>query len=215
MSRNFQQKGANRPPRRVYVARTLVEPQAEVNDFLNAVARHVVRRIGGKALVSTIGALHITLLESAGTTPAFRLRGFSPQDVHRFSAELQQYLGNIEGTRNGITVQVDPDRPLRWFGWQANQLALNVLPNTALRQEREHIETFLRERFGVVPELRVLDEHVVFGAFNANAISREDRRDPVALLPEGVIVPDQLALNGLMVFLNGIGDSATMPIERA
>ncbi len=214
MGRSTHNKDGARVPKRVYVARTLVTPQPEASTFLDEAARNIVKRIGEKTLVNTIGALHITLLESAGTTPAFRHKRFTPQDVHRFSAELQQYLSDIEGTSDSIVVEIDPSKPLRWFGWSSNQLALNVMPNDRLRQEREHIEAFLRERFGSLPELRTLDEHIVFAAPKAGAVRGEILRNPLGLLPEGIVIPDRLALNGLMVFLNGIGDSATFPVEH-
>ena len=214
-SRDTYRRENDRTPRRVYVARTLVEPQDEVNKFLNTLARYLVQQRDRRTFgVSALGALHMTLLESAGTTPAFRQRGYTPNEVRRLSIGLQQYLANIDNTRKETKVEVDPDNPLRWYGRQANRLALNVTQNPDLQQERLHIEAFLLEHFGAVPELRALDEHVAIASFNPHTISPEARCDPTSLLPRGIVIPKTIALNGLMVFLNGIGGAGTVPVAR-
>lgn len=218
-ARNTRGKESVVRPKRVLVARTVVEQQ-ELDNFLNVTARHCLRReLGKRALagtaISNIGSLHTTLLESRGTARDFRRKGFTPADVHKFKADLQQQLSDMEGTRQHITVQVDPERPLRWYG---SILAFNILPNDALRQERQYIEDFLAERFGRVPELRPLDEHIAFGQFDRNMRSGEANRNPGLLLPECAKIPAEFALNGLAVFLDGVGEvpgvSSPVRIDR-
>ena len=207
MPRTIHQKDGQQRPRRVQVARTLVEPQPELSGFLDSVGRHLVRQLGRKVIVSTMGSLHITLLESLGATSAFSQHRFTPQDVHSFYVELQQYLSDIEGTRDTTVVSINPERPLKWFGRRQDKLGFNVLPNEALRQERAYIEEFLLERFGELPSLNPLYEHVVFAGFTPNAVSSDAQRNPEMLLPDGAIIPEQLAVNGLVVYLNGMGDA--------
>lgn len=199
--RNAHANEVSRSGKHVAVARTLVL-QPEVDHFLNVTGRHVARALGHNAMVGATGNLHITLLESRGTRRDFRHKRFTPQDVHAFSRELQQYLHDREGTQEGLVVAVDPEKPLKWYG---NLLAFNIMPDSRLRTERQYIEDFLAERLGQVPKLRKLDEHVVFGRFTH--VSREVRDDPELLLPECAEIPAGIALNGLMVFLNGVGEA--------
>lgn len=200
--RNAHTHEASRPGKHVAVARTLAY-QPEVDHFLNVIGRHVARALGHNAMVGAIGNLHITLLESRGTRQDFRHKRYTPQNVRAFSGELQQYLYDREGTQEGLVATVDPEKPLKWYG---NLLAFNIMPDARLRAERQYIEDFLAVQLGRVPKLRKLDEHVVFGRFTH--VSRDVRNNPELLLPQGIEIPAGIALNGLMVFLNGVGEAS-------
>lgn len=206
MSRTMYQKRDSQTPKRVQVARTLVEPQPDLSNFLDGFGRHMLARLGNQVVVSTLGGLHITLLESRGTTPAFRRKGYTPPDVRDFSTDLQQYLADKEGTRDRLVVEVNLKNPFKWYGWRSNRLALNVAPSPALRQEREYIEEFVHQRLGGLATLGNLDEHVVIASLARRVIKPAEQNNPGLLLAPDLVVPGEIAVNGLMVFINGIGD---------
>lgn len=199
--RNAHTNEDSRSGKYVSVARTLAYQQ-EVDDFLNVTGRHAARMLGRDAMVGTLGYLHITLLESRGTRRDFGRKGYTRQDVHTFSGDLQQYLHNREGTQGAHVVTINPEEPFKWYG--KNLLAFNIMPDPRLRTERQHIEDFLAEKLGRVPKLRKLDEHIVFGRFTN--VSSDAYNHPELLLPECAEIPANIALNGLAVFFNGVGE---------
>jgi len=190
----------------VLVGRTLVEEQREIDAFLNALGRHMVRHFGeGKANVLTLGFLHLTVAESYAARLGFNRNGYTTQDVRRFRSELQQHLDD-NGARDGIVLEVDPKHPLKWFGKYSNKLALHPLPNPKLQAQRELIEGFLARQFGRVERMAPFYGHVVIASLRPGVVGPEAQRDPTLLVPAGIAIPEVIALNGLTVFLGEIGD---------
>jgi len=206
--RSTHDRGERRPSQKVLVGRTLVEAQPEVDAFLNSVGRHIIRHFGDrKAKVLTLGFLHLTVAESYAASKGFSQNSYTNQDVRRFRSELQQYLDD-NGAREGIILEIDPEHPLKWFGKDSNRLALHPLPSPELQAQRSLIESFLESRFGRVERMAPYYGHVVFASFRPGAVVAGAQRNPEILLPDGIAVPERIALNGLMVFLGGIGDDA-------
>jgi hypothetical protein len=183
--------------RDVYVARTVQEPQKGFERFLNRFARH----LGAGAMINTIGSTHLTFLESSGVMGHFRSRGYTPSDVRAFKCDLEHHLKDTLPSQHAI-VEVNNEVPFKWMAGRAT-LALNVVEDEHLTQERDKIEGFLRDHFGVLPHLRTFDPHITLGRLTRRPTATE-RSDPLELLPDDLRVPAGVALNGLETYLGRI-----------
>lgn len=190
------------PLRDVYVARTVNTPQPKMQDFLDRVAKTA----GRIAEIRTVGSTHITFLETAGVKEQFRQEGFTSADVRAFKGDLELHLRDAGGdeTASERRVRIDRTEPLKWRGYRDSKLALNIIPDDAMLEEREHIEGFLEERFGCVPHMKSFDPHITIGRVNPTALTIEQRRDPLKYISRDVCFPETVALNGLMVYLDRI-----------
>jgi len=203
MASGYARRGGRAPVPDVYVARTIEVPQQPFESFLNAMGR----RVGRVAGIQTITSTHITFLESSRSVrQLFQSRGFTPGDVRHFSGDLHRYLETGAHMQASV-VEIDSERPLVWTGVGADKLALNVKRSDELAEQRECIVDFLRDRFGKVPALREFDPHITVGsAEDLKMIKPEYRKDPSLLVPPRATIPEQITLNGLMVYLDNISD---------
>ena len=202
MGKNRNSQGLGRPLRDIYVARTVEDPQRPFENFL----KRVGKRLGHMASVKTITSTHVTFLESSGSIKqTFRNHQFTPDDVRQFSGALQSYLDK-QRPRENTRVAIDDEQPLVWY--PNNKLALNVVPIDELLEQREVIEQFLVSHFDSVPKLKSFEPHITLGHVDSRVVSREVRQDPRVLLPN-IYIPTEVALNGLMVYLDNIGSDSS------
>lgn len=170
--------------------------------FLNRMGRG----LGRAAAIKTITSTHVTFLAtSTGMRNVFRTHGFTPQDVRRFSGDLQQYIDDEmpEQTRR---VPVYRQRPLTWVGGRSCKLALHLESTDELLGQRELIEQFLAMHFDKVPPLQNFDPHITLGRVDSRLARGDAYRTPELLVPAYAEIPEDIALNGLMTYLDHISD---------
>jgi hypothetical protein len=185
------------PLRDVYVARTVQESEKRFERFLNRFGRH----LGVTAMIHTVGSTHLSFLESRGVKGHFISRGYTPADIRTFKCDLEQHLKDNLPSRRTI-VGVDEKRPLKWMAGRAT-LALNIVEDEHLTQERGEIEGFLTDHFGRLPELRAFEPHITLGRI-IRGLTAAERRDPMELIPDTMDMPYTVALNGLETYLGRI-----------
>ena len=156
--------------------------------------------------IREIEDIHLTLFESGGLGRLFRARGFSPKDVRKFSADLQQHINETDKQHKDITATVHQERPFVWRGRGGNRVALNIRSSDALLEERELITGFFRGQFGKAPAEKSFAPHITF----AEISDGEHSRDPRTLFPEGLAVPSEVTLNGLVVYLGAMDDASSL-----
>lgn len=186
-------------PRTMYVARVVEQRQPPFNTFLSQVRRC----LGHAATIKTIDSTHVTLLDSSPARHGFNRLGYTPSDVRQFSNELQQYLDN-ELQPGDRDVSIDPEQTFVWMGRQCCKLALRLVQDEVLDQERQLIKEFLAAHFSRPPKLLPFEPHITIGQVNHNLISKAAQRNPDALLPSDILIPEQVTLNGLVVYLDYI-----------
>lgn len=181
--------------REVYVARTVREPQRGFERFLNSFGR----RLGAMAMVNihTIGSTHLTFLESRGVSGQFDYLGYGPHDIRAFKGELEQHLKRALPDQRA-RVEVDSEEPLKWMAGGA--LALNIVEDELLTQERDKIEEFLTDHFGEMPGLWPFSPHITIGRLTED-VPLQERDDPMSLVPNGLRIPETIVLNGLETYL--------------
>jgi hypothetical protein len=206
MRRNVNARTSSGPSLRdIYVARTVETAQPRFSNFLDLAGR----QLGRIGMMNAPGSTHLTFIESAPSVKRqFRQQAYTARDVRSFSGELQQHLDSsyLEPDQT-IEVFVDTERPLEWRGKHNDKLALSILLDDRLREEREHAVGFFATKFGTIPELKPFDPHITIGSVDRSSISPEARSNPGLLVAEGLTMPTRIVLNGLMVYLDNIRDS--------
>jgi len=194
--RGASNRQSRSPLKDVYVARTVEEPQPVIESFLNGLGR----ALGHTATIYTIGSTHLTFLESRGLQPHFERDGYGPSDISDFKDELQRHL---EGKfpKEDRTVVLNSRRPLRWIGYR--KLAFNIVPTVHLTAVRASVEEFLGNEFGVVPRMQSFRPHITIGEVHYD-IDNTVPQNPARLLPGGLQIPRNVAMNGLSVYLGSI-----------
>lgn len=195
-----QRRSNGKPFRTVFVARTLELPQDNFESFL----RDTGADLQGIATLRSITSTHLSLFEVSGIRRAMQASHTEPREVAGFSYELSSKLDEYRA--RPIEVEVDRDRPLKIFGKRNDKLALNLIDDEGLVEERQRIETILRERFEIpdseFPEPMPFDPHVTIGHISLRGLSLDAREKTHEMLSPTTVIPESVALNGLRVFLN-------------
>lgn len=193
------------PLRNVYIARTVPDQRP-----LESLTCALARRIGRAANLKSVNVMHMTFLESAGLKQTLVQYGYQSSEVVALAGGLKQFLDK-RGHRRAMHTPIDEDMPLRWMTTRGNVkvLAVNLLPTEQLVDARGHIEEFLRGQLGVVPARKSFVPHVTLGVVHRSAIRGDMHTDPSILVPAYARVPQEVALNGLEVYLDRIDYSTT------
>lgn len=200
----------------VYAARTTETPQPKFEYFL----RRFGKSLAAAATVRDIASTHITLLESLGVKDQFYSFGFDPQDVKSFSRRMQQRIDKSGHNKSPMKVKTDPEEPLRWVGCigldsepiqtsdgqylRPHKLAVGLVLDDRLQDQRGIIEEGLTEEFGELPEMRRFSPHITIGNIHWPWREQYCQQEAVDLLPKNLAVPKTIALNGLAVYLDRI-----------
>lgn len=195
-----QKRANNKPLGAVFVARTLELPQENFEAFL----RDTGSDLQGIATLRSITSTHLSLFEVSGIRRAMKVSHTEPREVAGFSYDLSNKLDVYRA--RPIEVAVDQDKPLKIFGKRNDKLALNLIDDEGLVEERQRIEAILRDRFETeereLPEPMPFDPHVTIGHISLKGLSVEAREKTYEMLSPGTVIPETIALNGLRVFLN-------------
>lgn len=188
-----------KPLRAISVARTVETPQQEFENFL----QNAGRALGHRGNIRNIASTRITLLQSSGVQKVMRYhRRTDPQSATRFSYWMSNQLDSSR--MEPITVAVNPKRPIKIMGTKGDKLTLNIIEDERLAAERNRTENLLQDEFGDLPEIRSFEPHITIGYIGQQALSALEIRRPESLIPNTAI-PESIALNGLMVFVDGNG----------
>lgn len=178
----------------VYALHTVGEPRQGLARFLNGFGRH----LGKAAMIKTVDDAHLTVVESRTTHALFWDMGYKPGQARDCRNRLEQYLGSTVSC-GPMPVNVDAKQPLIWMAGRAT-LALRVVMNEQLAQEREEAVEFLTAEFGKMPpkELPFIP-HITIGSID-RPVTGLERSRPITLLPPGLQIPETIMLNGLKVY---------------
>lgn len=192
----FQRKNYS-PRMAVSIARTVEFPQPDFEDLLHVAGRELGRLVKVREITNT----RITFLQSGGVDRAMkRARNYDNKKLRSFVHGLGSKLD--EHRHYNLEVQVDEHRPLIFIGRNRDKLALNIVPDDRLMEERENIEDALREEFGEVPKMRPFNPHITIGEAT-KLIDESQKKDPCELfVEEGLVIPDFVVLNGLNAYLD-------------
>jgi hypothetical protein len=180
--------------RGVRVARTVQEPQPVFESFLDQFGA----RLGRRAAIKTIAKTHLTFLGSRGLARQFMSHGYTSGHIEAIRDELEERLRKTLPTGHA-TVRVNERAPLLWVG-RVGTLALNIVNDDRLASERAEIEKFLRTRLGELPKLDTFVPHITLGRVR-EAIPYDTWREPLRIVPTDIAIPEEVALNGLAVYL--------------
>lgn len=194
--RHSQGKYDSQSLRAVSIARTVQEPQAEFEEFLKNTGRVLGRRGSIRAITST----RMTFLESRDAKRAMRLGKATPQQSLQFSYWLGNRL-NVSRSKD-LEVTVDDEEPLKIMGNDYDKLVLRVYADQDVVNARNRAEALLAERFGELPEMRSFEPHITLGYIGLSHLTEEQIANPSILLPPEII-PKQVVLNGLSIYLDG------------
>lgn len=203
----------------VYAARTVEAPQPRFDFFLNRLAKN----LGIVATVRTAASTHVTLLESCGVKDLFYDLDFTARDVRQFSRRMQKRIDRAGHYRSPMRARVNPDEPLRWVGYPppgaeqsistnvgpgylASTLALGLVLDERLKDQRGIIEGGLVEEFGELPPIRDFSPHISIASIRKPWRDQFCQQEASDLLPRSLSLPRSIALNGLAVYLDKIHD---------
>lgn len=203
----------------VYAARTTEASPQRFDYFLKRLAKH----LGTVATVRNIASTHVTLLESLGVKDQFYDYDYTAKDVRAFSRKMQRRIDKSGHSKSPMKVRVDPAEPLRWVGCvdidsrpiplpdggylQPYKLAVNLILGERLQDQRGIIEAALTEEFGELPKMRPFSPHITIGSINRPWREQYCGQEVADLLPNNLVPPRLIAMNGLAVYLDKIHES--------
>lgn len=189
----------------IYVARTIKRNERKLIPFMNALARH----LGMAADVSAQQSVHVTLLGASGVNRVLlNEHCVTAKDRRAYAGCLEKYVKDVTSFCGEHVARIDPDEPLVAVGRKRNSLALRLIPDQAMLTERAVIEDFLVDRFGGLPAVEKFKPHLTLarmhGAEELKILKTNDPAELQTLLPDGLVAPSKVVLNGLEVYVGKI-----------